>query len=382
MRLSIETEFYLATQSNQEHLSHWWEVASILMDDYNRQMSGEHPRIEVSDISFMEHGFQGWYIDHDPLCPDHEFREDNHIWCKPISIPSDSEKRSCFRLTKFQGRLKMLSPVFDVVPHSPWKHHIRAVWKFLCDNYRIANRDDLYTRIRVSLDPEYTLTDVKRIASSVIHFETAIEPLQPENTNDPDEARSIWLHSWPFAPSRRSRAASISYIDECFTWPEFRNKVNGLAIAEYAWNFWDIRPNGLLEFRKPSPCLRPPQIFSWAELTMAFILAAIRYGSPEYLRCCLHNVGSLKDFVSRVDIPGDGPHHLDRIWEGISLNAAREPMMRTDKYAEVDGEELEPELAWRHWVWLREMIEQDARQCAASVPQVLQNHLNSFSTSA
>ncbi|ERF76101.1 hypothetical protein EPUS_01434 [Endocarpon pusillum Z07020] len=360
VRLSIETEFYLATQSNQEHLSNWSEVASILMDDYNRQMGVEHPRIEVSIISALEHGYQGWYIDHDPLCSEHELRENNHIW----------------------WRLKMISPAFDIVPHSPWKHHIRAVWKFLCDNYRIANRDGLYTRIRVSLDPKYTLTELKRIASSVIHFETAIEPLQPENTNDPDEARSIWLHSWPFAPFRRSRSASISYIDECFTWPEFRDKINGVAIGEYAWNFWDACPDGLLEFRKAPPCLRPPQVFSWAELTMAFILAAIRYGSPEYLRGCLHNVGSLKDFVGRVDIPGDGPHHLDRIWEGISLNAAREPMMRTDDYTEVDEDELEPELAWRHWVRLREMVEQDAQQCAASVPQVLRNYLNNFSTSA
>ncbi len=276
-----------------------------------------------------------------------------------------------------------MSPTFDVVPHSPWKHHVKAVWKFLSANYRIANRNHFYTRIRVSLDPKYTLTELKRIASSIIHFETAIEPLQPENPNDPDRARSIWLHSWHFARSRRSRSASISYIDECSTWAELRDRVNGVAVSEYAWNFWDVYPEGFLEFCKPSPCLRPPQIFSWAELTMVFILAAIRYGSPEYLRRCPHDVGSLKDFVGRVDIPGDGPHHLDRIWEGTSLNAAREPMMHTSEVIEVDGEEqLDSQQAWRYWVRLKEMIELDARHCAASVPQVLQNHLNGFGTSA
>lgn len=280
----------------------------------------------------------------------------------------------------------MISPTFNVVPHSPWKHHVKAVWKFLSDNYKIASLDGFNTRIRVSFDPGYTLTELKRIASSVIHFETAIEPLQPENPSDACVALSSWLHSWPFARSRRGRSASINYIDQCFTSTELRSVINGNSIGDddYAWDFWDVRPNGSLEFRKPPPCLWPPDIFSWAEFTMAFILAAMRYGSPEYLRRCRHDVGALKDFVSRVDIPGDGPHHLDRIWEGVSLNAAREPMMHTREVTDIDApqHELARDEVWRYWVKLKETVELDAEQCAASVPQALQRHLNRFDTSA
>jgi hypothetical protein len=278
----------------------------------------------------------------------------------------------------------MLSPVFDVVPHSPWKHHVKSIWKFLSDNYRIAKCDEFYTRISLQLNPIYTLTELKRIASSIIHFETAIEPLQPENPNDPDNAPSIWLHSPPLARSCRSRSASIRYIDECSTWPELRNMINDPwfgGFGHYAWKFSGFNSTGFITFYKLPPYPRPPQLFSWAELTMAFILAAIRYGSPDYLRRCAHDVGSLKDFVGRVDIPGDGPHHLDRIWEGISLNAAREPMVRTS-LTDIDGVEADPRDVRRYWMRLKEMIELDAEECAASVPQLLQNRLNGLSTSA
>ncbi len=83
MRLSIETEFYLATRNNQKHLSSWWEVARILMDDYNRQIGFDDPLIEVSYGSFLEGGYRGWHIDHDSSSDEHEIRENSHIWCKP-----------------------------------------------------------------------------------------------------------------------------------------------------------------------------------------------------------------------------------------------------------------------------------------------------------
>ncbi|KAF7508975.1 hypothetical protein GJ744_008531 [Endocarpon pusillum] len=362
IRLQLKTEFCIATRNNQEHITNWLELARILMDGYNEQIGTGDPRIEVLDLSLLATNSHSWIIASNSPYEGYVMRENNYIW----------------------WQLKMKSPIFNVVPHSPWKHHVKAFWKFLSDNYRIITLDQQYTQICVSLDPGYTLTELKQIASSIIHFETAIEPLQPEKPDKADKARSIWLHSRPFAPSRRGRSASVSYIDQCSTWTELLNAINDGLTSNYAWDFWVVRHSGFLIFRKPSPCLGPPEIFSWAELTMAFILAAMRHGSPEYLRRCSHDVGALKDFVGRVDIPGNGPHHLDRLWEGISPSAAREPMMDTRAVLSMDEGLAQLGLVepWRYWVRIKEMVALDAEQCAASVPQALQRHLNRFETSA
>jgi hypothetical protein len=276
----------------------------------------------------------------------------------------------------------MVSPAFDIVPHSSWKHHVRVIWRYLSENFRISDRSDCYTRFRVySFDLPYTIAELNRIACSVVHFETAVEALQPENPNDPDEAKSIWLHSWPLAQSRKTRQASIDRIDECSNLEGLWHTIHGDHTMEYAWNFWQVDARGYLEFRQPARCLRPPEVFMWAEFTMTFILAAMRSGSPRNLHGCSQDIGALKRFVAQVAIPGAGPHHLDAMWEDKNLHAAREPMMCTDEFTWILEEALEPEQAWREWVKLKEMIELDARICAASVPQELQNHLNAFSTS-
>jgi hypothetical protein len=82
MCLFFETEFYLATRNNQGHLRNWFEVARILMDDYNGQIGTADPSLALEDIS--ESGITSkWCIRHESLGYGHEIRENNHIWCKP-----------------------------------------------------------------------------------------------------------------------------------------------------------------------------------------------------------------------------------------------------------------------------------------------------------
>lgn len=111
----------------------------------------------------------------------------------------------------------------------------------------------------------------------------------------------------------------------------------------------------------------------------------MRYGFPADLRGFSRNVGGLRSFVSQVDVPGaaaDGGElqHLDRIWAGQEARAAREPGLckgHFDVFPEFNRRVL-----WRLWLQLREMIEEDARDSGAVIPQSLGEYLRLFDKSA
>lgn len=284
----------------------------------------------------------------------------------------------------------MVSPIFDIDTHSSWQLHVREIWKYLVDNYELRNSDNRYTTIHVCFSPKYNLTELQRIACSIIHFETAFEALQPENIHDAERALSHWLHIPSFAQSPRSRSASIDYIEQPYQiYRDLLRVLQGNSDPVYggelyAWNFYGVDKGGMIEFRKPPGCLPPTQVFSWAELTMTFILASMRYGSSANLSAFSHDIGGLKEFVSQVDIPGGvgTPHYLHRMWEGKNLKAAREPIMLKTHFDIADSYNPEPAEIYEEWMTIKKMIEYDARECNAIVPQHLRNHLSGFDTTA
>lgn len=77
------------------------------------------------------------------------------------------------------GGMELVSPKFDVRPHSAWRENVQATWDYLQQNYSIESNDLCGTHIHVSLIPVFELSDLQRIACAVIHFETAFEALMP-----------------------------------------------------------------------------------------------------------------------------------------------------------------------------------------------------------
>lgn len=228
----------------------------------------------------------------------------------------------------------MRSPILDVYPNSQWRNHVRRCWSFLKRYYRVTGDEHCSTHIHISLVPGFNLTELKRIASSIIYFEEAFEALMPQDRSGNAYAASNWLTSPNLRRKGRSRSQCIEEIGRAFDEVEVFRLIQGFKSHNLSWNFWNLYgKKGTIEFRSPPPSTSVSEALSWAELTMNFIQASLTHGSS--MRNFVPNVGGLRSFLEKARVGGvNEPALLQRIWANKPANAARAPH-------EIDGEVLQ-----------------------------------------
>jgi Putative amidoligase enzyme len=220
----------------------------------------------------------------------------------------------------------MVSPAFDVCSKSGWRDNVVETWKHLQRHYLIEISDLCSTHIHVSLVPSYTLTDLKRIACSVIYFESAFEALVPKKRRGNAFAKSNWLDNPCLAQKGISRLDAMTLIGRAQCTDEVIASVQGKGDRDYAWNFESFIKHDTIEFRKPPPSLTPAEVLSWAELAMNFVQASIKYGTSEKLQKIPSTVHGLRWLLRQAEVPGmNEPHRLQIIWGRKDANAAVEP---------------------------------------------------------
>jgi hypothetical protein len=203
------------------------------------------------------------------------------------------------------------------------------MWKYLSGHYHVTGDYDCDTHIRVSMSPDFNLQEVKRIAQAVIHLEPAYDALLPSR-NGHVTARSNWLHGTSFAPSELTRSRSIDFIEDNASMAPIDLLMHRVGVEdddEFSWNFSGLKnePREIV-FRKPPYSTTSRHCLSWAEFTMAFVLAGIRYQSTELLQRIPSNVRGLRWFLSRYNVQGLIDSSLvGSIWRGISLDAMLDP---------------------------------------------------------
>jgi Putative amidoligase enzyme len=254
----------------------------------------------------------------------------------------------------------MITPLFVAFPNSGWRAHVQATWNYLQSNYDITTNTNCGTHIHVSVEGGYSLEELKRVAQSAIHFETAFEALVPEHRRDPlGFARSSWIESHEFAVKGRSRAQSILMISQV---PDFQSLLilmhpGGMRFC--GWNFLSILNYYTIEFRKPPGSRTADEALAWAELAASFVQTSIRFGSPERLKLVPPTVGGLRWFLQQSFVLQlNEPERLESIWKDRHPNMFVEvkPMVYT---------QCKPHLGMRSEVQLskiRETIEADRKK--------------------
>lgn len=220
----------------------------------------------------------------------------------------------------------MISPIFNAYPGSGWRRHVIATWNFLEQHYSITTNDSCATHIHVSLVPNYDLKDLKRLAVSIIHFEPAFEALVPEARKGNPFCKSNWLDSPRLGRAGLSRSESIAEIERKL---DAYHVIGAIQLCDdkfFAWNFDSLNQHNTIEFRKPPASSNADEVLSWAELTLNFIQASLKYGTWPRLRRIPSTIKGLRWFLEQICVPGmNVPSRLDRIWAGKDENAASEP---------------------------------------------------------
>lgn len=205
----------------------------------------------------------------------------------------------------------MVSPIHRAFPGSIWRTEVDEMWDYIQANYHVTANYRCSTHIHIGREPGYELSDMKRIAQAVIHFETAFEALVPPERRENIYAKSNWLDAPGLARANLSRAESIAAIEAISDNadpkqllrllhpqdPNDRRNYNDRRF--FTWNFLSWQDKGSVEFRKPPASISSVEALSWAELAMSFIQACTSDGnrSPAALLQIPPTVGGLRWFL-------------------------------------------------------------------------------------
>lgn len=224
------------------------------------------------------------------------------------------------------GTIEMVSPILAVFSGSKWREDVEATWKYLQDQCHITTNRRCSTHIHLSLDPFYTIPEIKRIAQACIYFEPAFEAIMPPVRRFNPYAKSNWLDSPTLARGDTSRSELIAAIEGEVQADVIARLMQHREDREYAWNFWSLFRRRTIEFRKPPACTKPEEVLAWAELALSFIQACIKYENTTQLQKVPPTIGGLRWFMSQFTEAGvNEPKRMERLWWGRSPNAMLQP---------------------------------------------------------
>jgi hypothetical protein len=228
----------------------------------------------------------------------------------------------------------LLSPRFNVSPGSPgrpWRDSVSEVWEYIRTRQSIRVDEYVGTTIQLSLEPTFTLPEVKRIAQSAIHFEPAIEALMPDLDDNGLNYASNWLMSWDFAPSGRSRPDAIELLE----YASNPSDVAGLMqrndpLGHFTWEFkhLDQGPQARIDFHRCPACHNAEEAIRYPEFTMCFVRAAMLC-SRDQLLTIPSNVGGMRWFMDRFRTPWlyNNCHRMPSLWRMVPFNAIAGPKL-------------------------------------------------------
>lgn len=225
--------------------------------------------------------------------------------------------------------LELVSPILRAMPGSRWREDVEAVWQYLLANYRIlADPLGCSTHVHISLEPFYSISELKRIAQAVIHFEPAFEVFVGSSRRANLFAKSNWLDSSTVAKKDRTRSQLIADIERGASEREIVRLMQERGDRNYSWNFWSLfSSKRTIEFRKPPAGTTSKEVIAWAELAISFIQASVGCRSPQQLQKVPATVGGLRWFISQFTEPGvNDLGRLQILWGSEDPNAALPPV--------------------------------------------------------
>lgn len=233
------------------------------------------------------------------------------------------------------GGIELVSPIFQASRGSTWRKQVEEMWKFLGQYYDITGGQSCGTHFHISIEPCFTLPQLKRIAQAAIQFEPAIEALIPASRRGNKYAKSNWLDNPSLGHYNLSRSECIDKIAKVRNAEELVEMMGDTFDRDYSWNFTSLRclKKPTLEFRKPPVCTTVEQTLGWAEFTISFVQAAIKCSTSERLHQVPPTVQGLRWFLEQGHEPAvNEPSLLNVIFNGKPANAALAPKPRPEDY--------------------------------------------------
>lgn len=228
--------------------------------------------------------------------------------------------------------MESISPIFRAHEGSRWRQHVEFMWRFLLADFHVDSNASCGTHVHLSRVGGYSLSDLKKICQSLIHFEPAFEAILPEERLGNEYGRSNWLDNKNFGHQNLSRRQSIAIIQRVSTMRELVLLMNPDHDKMFGWNFLYLlnNPHGTIEFRRGAASTSVQDVFVYIEIAMSFLEASVRLGDVESLKSVPATVGGLQWFIQAAKLPDGIPglfdsRYLKLFFAGKNQSAFREP---------------------------------------------------------
>lgn len=212
-----------------------------------------------------------------------------------------------------------------------------ATWEFFEGYYVVTSDDDCSTHVHISQTEGYSVSDLKKVAQAVIHFEPAFEAVLPMSRRGNPYTKSNWIDNENLAPQNISRAQALSIIDSLTTIDQVVDTMSSNGDRYFGWNFLPIREEKkTIEFRRGAPSTSVNDVFMWVELASSFIQAALTVPTSSiHLQRYPATIRGLRTFISEAKLDQTGMYnsvYLDRLCAGKDMDAGEEPIPAVDQY--------------------------------------------------
>ncbi|PWY94336.1 hypothetical protein BO94DRAFT_563775 [Aspergillus sclerotioniger CBS 115572] len=311
--IGVEVEFLLEPRGRSSASPSIRDFSQKVASTYNAYLaetgSTRHPQMHNAiDEAYLGPQFAEWSLDSDST----------------IETPNKGQA---------PWGLECISPIFRAHAGSQWRQHIEFLWRFFSLHYDISSNDSCGTHVHISRVGGYSLTNLKKICQSIIHFEPAFEALLPESRLSNEYSRSNWLDNANFGHRNLTRNQSIVVIEQATNMRELVLLMNPDHDKMFGWNFLYLlnSPHGTIEFRRGPASTSAQNVFVYIEVAMSFIEAAIQLGGPESLCKVPATVGGLRWFLQTANLPDQMPglydsRYLEVFFASKADSVFREPM--------------------------------------------------------
>lgn len=178
---------------------------------------------------------------------------------------------------------------------------------------------------------QWSVSQLKRIACSILYFEAALEVLVPPTHRANEYAKSNWIDNSNLRD--RSLEECFQLIDQCTDLVKIVELMNDGGDRCYSWNFVNLFYGGkmTIEFRRGPGVIELDQILSWVDLSVSFVWAAMHSGSPSQLSGYSQNVQGLRHFINAHLVAGvNAGSHLAPLFHGKSGSLQPIPIENLD----------------------------------------------------
>jgi hypothetical protein len=200
-----------------------------------------------------------------------------------------------------------------IIPPPSWKKVIQATWGYL-NKYTISQRDGAcYTSVMIeqSIRP-YTVPELRRICSAIIHFEPALSVLTKHSPES--QATENWRDNPYLGKVHRTRAESIAALEEILPGHEYGLGKPLLDLMQagrtpsgvhmpYYWYLdnWQCAPGfegSSIQWRLLPACETVSDAIWWVDTMVSFLRQALASTSTKQLQKNTPNLEGLRDFLS------------------------------------------------------------------------------------